>query len=142
MFSARHLTALRKGQASPVQRPQSSATAIIRLYGLPGLEAAGSCGHDGTALTQFTDELLGTTIGTWRITRILGEGGMGRVYKAVQPSIGSRVAIKVITGQPTPDLVDRFFAEARAVNLIRHEQIVNVLSLDRLPDGKPYIVME
>ena len=40
------------------------------------------------------------------------------------------------------DLVDRFFAEAKAVNLIRHESIVNVLDLSTLPDGRPYIVME
>src|SRR6185503_20147330 len=38
--------------------------------------------------------------------------------------------------------VDRFFAEAKAVNLIRHENIVNVLDLATLPDGRPYIIME
>jgi serine/threonine-protein kinase len=41
-----------------------------------------------------------------------------------------------------PDLLERFFAEARSVNLIRHENIVNVLDLARLDDGRPYIVME
>jgi serine/threonine-protein kinase len=38
--------------------------------------------------------------------------------------------------------VQRFFAEARSVNLIQHENIINVLNLAHLPDGRPYIVME
>src|SRR5688500_6402401 len=69
---------------------------------------------------------------------------MGRVYLAVQPAIGSRVAIKVLSPECSRDraLVDRFFAEARAVNLIRHESIVSVLDLQWLADGRPYIVME
>src|SRR5262249_11956951 len=76
--------------------------------------------------------------------RLLGAGGMGRVYRAVQPSIGSRVAVKVLAGEMARDreLVERFFAEARAVNLIQHENLVNVLDLAFLPDGRPYIVME
>src|SRR5512138_2156792 len=69
---------------------------------------------------------------------------MGRVYKGVHPQIGSRVAIKVLSRECSDrrDLVDRFFAEAKAVNLIRHESIVNVLDLSVLPDGRPYIIME
>ena len=84
------------------------------------------------------------TIGAYRVARLLGIGGMGRVYKGVHPTIGSRVAIKVLSRECSDrrDLVDRFFAEAKAVNLIRHESIVNVLDLAMLPDGRPYIVME
>lgn len=69
---------------------------------------------------------------------------MGQVYRGVQPTIGSRVAIKVLSAQwaRDPVLTERFFAEARAVNVIRHEHIVNVLDLARLPDGRPYIVLE
>jgi serine/threonine-protein kinase len=88
--------------------------------------------------------LLGTTIGVYRVARLLGIGGMGRVYKGVHPTIGSRVAIKVLSRECSDrrDLVERFFAEAKAVNLIRHESIVNVLDLAMLPDGRPYIIME
>jgi hypothetical protein len=62
----------------------------------------------------------------------------------VHPQIGSRVAIKVLSREcaDRPELVERFFSEARAVNLIRHESIVNVLDLSRLPDGRPFIIME
>jgi serine/threonine protein kinase len=69
---------------------------------------------------------------------------MGRVYCAVHPGIGGRVAIKLLPDSYSHDRrrLDRFFAEARAVNLIRHEKIVNVIDLATLPDGRPYIVME
>jgi serine/threonine-protein kinase len=90
------------------------------------------------------DVLLGTQIGAYKVARLLGVGGMGRVYKGVHPQIGSRVAIKVLSRECSDrrDLVERFFSEARAVNLIRHESIVNVLDLATLPDGRPYIIME
>ncbi|HUJ60885.1 MAG TPA: serine/threonine-protein kinase [Kofleriaceae bacterium] len=107
-------------------------------------ERAGFCGRDGTPLGPADDPLLGTEIDRYRLARVLGRGGMGRVYAGVQPAIGSRVAIKVLSDDCArdPELLDRFFAEARAVNLVRHEHIVNVLDMARLPDGRPFIVME
>src|SRR5215831_16944760 len=105
----------------------------------------GYCPNDGTQLVSNSeDPLLGQQIGPYRVARLLGIGGMGRVYKAVHPQIGSRVAIKMLSREVSDrrDIVERFFAEARAVNLIRHESIVNVLDLATLPDGRPYIVME
>jgi len=107
--------------------------------------AAGYCTHDGTALSSAADDdLLGATVGSFRITRLLGAGGMGQVYRAVNPSIGSQVAIKLLSPAfvRSKPAVERFFAEARAMNLIRHEHIVNVLDLAMLPDGRPYITME
>ena len=107
--------------------------------------AQGHFPADGSPLSPIgEDVLLGTTIGAYRVARLLGIGGMGRVYKGVHPTIGSRVAIKVLSRECSDrrDLVERFFAEAKAVNLIRHESIVNVLDLATLPDGRPYIIME
>jgi serine/threonine protein kinase len=107
--------------------------------------APGPCPADRTPLAPIAEDvLLGTTIGAYRVARLLGIGGMGRVYKGVQPTIGSRVAIKVLSRECSDrrDLVERFFSEAKAVNLIRHESIVNVLDLAMLPDGRPYIIME
>ncbi len=104
----------------------------------------GFCPTDGRPLAPIGDDLLlGTVIGPYRVARLLGIGGMGRVYKGVHPSIGSRVAIKVLSRECSDrrDLVERFFAEAKAVNVIRHESIVNVLDLAMLPDGRPYIIM-
>ena len=104
----------------------------------------GYCSTDGQALVAARDPLLGTEVGRYRIARLLGVGGMGQVYLAVQPMIGSRVAIKVLSNECTriPELLERFFAEARAVNMIKHESIVSVIDMAQLPDGRPYIIME
>ena len=107
--------------------------------------APGVCSTDNTPLAARGDDpLVGTSVGVYRIAKLLGVGGMGRVYKGVHPQIGSRVAVKVLSREcaDRADLVERFFSEARAVNLIRHESIVNVLDLAQLPDGRPYIIME
>jgi hypothetical protein len=107
-------------------------------------DAVGFCPRDGTGLEEIKDSLIGQEVGHYKITSLIGEGGMGAVYLAVHPQIGSRVAVKVLH----PDLardraaVDRFFSEARSVNLIRHENIVNILDLAQLADGRSYIVME
>ncbi len=88
--------------------------------------------------------MLHSTVGAYRLVRLLGVGGMGRVYLGEHVNIGSRAAIKILAIECSQrkDLVERFFAEARAVNMIRHENIVSVLDLLMLPDGRPYIVME
>ncbi len=104
------------------------------------------CQRDGARLlpADGADPLLGQTVGSYRIAALIGAGGMGRVYLGVHPSIGSRVAIKVLSLEcaSRPELVERFFAEAQLVNRIRHEGIVNVIDLALLSDGRPYIVME
>ncbi len=88
--------------------------------------------------------MLGLTVGSYRVAQLIGRGGMGRVYLGVQPQIGAKVAIKVLLAADGDDgrRVERFFAEARAVNLVRHEHIVDVLDLGTLADGAPYMVME
>jgi serine/threonine-protein kinase len=86
----------------------------------------------------------GFAVGEYRIERLLGEGGMGTVYGAVQPEIGARVAIKVLRRELSrdPRLVKRFTDEARAVNKIRHPNIIDIFAFGRLADGRHYFVME
>lgn len=102
------------------------------------------CAADGSKIVESDDAFLGETVGKYRVVRLLGAGGMGRVYLARNPHIGSRVAVKVLTSAAASDkeMVQRFFREAQLVNKIRHEGIVNVFDFDELPDGRPYIVME
>ena len=86
----------------------------------------------------------GTQVGEYVIERKLGEGGMGAVYAGVQPLIGKQVAIKVVAAVWARDeqVTKRFLEEARAVNCIRHPNIIDIFSFGILPDGRPYFVME
>jgi serine/threonine-protein kinase len=89
------------------------------------------------------DPLLGTQLGSFRLIRRLGRGGMGSVYLGEHVSIGSRMAVKVLHEHLAayPELVQRFHAEARAVNLIGHENIVSIFDLNAAPP-RPYLIME
>ena len=104
------------------------------------------CPEDGLDLTGVDpdDELIGRSIGSYRVTRVLGKGGMGSVYMAEHPGIGSRVAIKFLHQQFSADkkIVDRFFNEARAVNVIGHDNILKILDLNVTEDNRHYFVME
>jgi serine/threonine-protein kinase len=90
------------------------------------------------------DALIGSYVGEFRVEKKLGEGGMASVYAAVHPLIGKKAAIKVMAPQLCADAhaVMRFVQEARAVNQVRHDNIVDVFSFGRLPDGRSYFVME
>ncbi|MGZ5968214.1 MAG: serine/threonine-protein kinase, partial [Polyangiales bacterium] len=89
----------------------------------------------------------GAMIGAYRIERELGGGGMGTVYEALEPTIGKRVAIKVMRASVSGDGSDgaqqasRFEREARAANEVRHPAIVDVFAFGKLGDGRPYLVM-
>jgi serine/threonine-protein kinase len=88
--------------------------------------------------------VIGNTIGNYRVTARLGEGGMGIVYLAEHPALGRKAAIKVLHPQMAsdPQVVSRFFQEARASNAIRHPNIVDTYDVGTLPDGASYIIME
>jgi eukaryotic-like serine/threonine-protein kinase len=90
------------------------------------------------------DPLIGQRVGSYIVEQQLGEGGMGAVYCGVQPEIGKRVAIKFLSEQlnAVPELVARFFDEAKAVNLIGHENIVDIFDFGRTVDGRNFFVME
>ena len=85
-----------------------------------------------------------SVIGQYRITGVLGKGGMGVVYAAEHMLLGRPAAVKVLL----PDLsskqevVQRFFNEARAATAIRHPGIVEIYDFGWTPEGAAFIVME
>jgi eukaryotic-like serine/threonine-protein kinase len=91
-----------------------------------------------------TDRFIGRRIGSYKLIKLLGRGGMGSVYLGEHQVIGSRVAVKILHSAYSrePEIVKRFYSEARAVNLIGHENIVQVFDLDQAEDGANYCVME
>jgi len=86
----------------------------------------------------------GQIVGEYRIEAKIGQGGFGSVFKAAHPLIGKLVAIKVLSQRFSvdPEMVSRFVAEARAVNQIRHHNIIDIFSFGALEDGRHYYVME
>jgi hypothetical protein len=109
------------------------------------------CPIDGDALLPDqafsgadVDLASGTMVGEYRVEGKLGEGGFGAVYRAVHPLIGKTAAIKVLSRQwsSNPQMVSRFIAEARAVNQIRHKNIIDIFAFGAIPDGRQYYVME
>ena len=82
-------------------------------------------------------------IGSYRIERLLGVGSFATVWLGYDPSLGARVAIKVLAENWSHDLRvrERFLEEARLLWQLDHERIVSVYALGELPDGRPYSVM-
>lgn len=90
------------------------------------------------------DPLIGERIGDYEVLERIGSGGMGVVYRGVQPIIGKPVAIKVIRAAVSEDdqLIQRMLLEARSVNAIGHRGIVDIFGFGQLPNGRHYVVME
>ena len=82
--------------------------------------------------------------GKYRVDSLVGEGGMGVVWKSTQLDLDRPVAIKVVREEfaSNEEVVNRTLLEARAAAKLRGEHIVRVLDVGRLPTGAPYIVME
>jgi serine/threonine protein kinase len=110
------------------------------------------CPHDATDLVddveeqEDRDELIGATLNeTYAIVRVLGEGGMGRVYEARHTRLGTkRFAIKVMHPEYTrqPEVVSRFQREAEAAASIKSPHVVGVYDVGKTPDGRPFMVAE
>lgn len=82
--------------------------------------------------------------GSYRVTRLLGEGGMGSVYEAYHAGAGKRVAVKVMHRGllAYPELSARFRREAKVTSELNHPHVVKVFDLGFGPAGEPYLVME
>jgi eukaryotic-like serine/threonine-protein kinase len=83
-------------------------------------------------------------IGSYRVQAPLGEGGMGMVFKAIQPKLDRVVALKVIRPQvlaARPEILSRFQREARAIAQLNHPNVVILFDADEV-DGTHFIAME
>ncbi|MEM9069705.1 MAG: protein kinase [Myxococcota bacterium] len=89
-------------------------------------------------------DLTDSQVGSYRVTGLLGRGGSGAVYEGVHPTIGTRVAIKVLRSDiPRVDeAIERFIREARTSNSLESPYIPRYFDFGRLPDGRAFAVME
>src|SRR5450432_1191628 len=108
------------------------------------------CPRDASPLIDAADDgsdpFLGATLGdAYQIVRVVGEGGMGRVYEARHTRLGNkRFAIKMLHAEYArqPDVVARFQREAEAASGIAHPNVVDVYDVHHTEDGRPYMVGE
>ncbi len=99
----------------------------------------------GLAGEPTEGDLLGASVGSYRILRLLGSGGMGQVYLASRDdgAFERYVAVKVVNPALAPaDLFERFEDECRILALLNHPFIAKLLDAGRLPDHRMYLVME
>jgi eukaryotic-like serine/threonine-protein kinase len=88
--------------------------------------------------------MIGTVVGSYKITGVLSAGGMGTVYSASHMLIGRIAAVKILHEEfcTNRDIVNRFFNEARATSSIAHPGIVEIFDFGYMENGLAYLVME
>src|SRR5277367_5423810 len=89
------------------------------------------------------DPRIGRTLdGKYRLEELVGEGGLGKVYRAAHLDLGGSVAVKFLgSAIPSRESRERFRREARALAKLRHPAIVSVLDFGE-EEGELYLVME
>jgi eukaryotic-like serine/threonine-protein kinase len=115
------------------------------------VEGARFCAKCGAILptpsADQKDSLIGQIVGgRYRITQLLGEGGMGRVYVAEQ-QMGTnvrKVAVKTLQSQyaQDPQVLARFHRECGTVSELEHPNTIHFFDFGQTPDGQLYIAME
>lgn len=147
--------------AKEVSHPASAEMAVSRGEGpLSSARLCPSCGsrypadfrvcpRDASPLEDAPvdeDPLIGSTLGeSYSIVRVIGEGGMGRVYEARHTRLHKkRYAVKLLHQELArqPDVVTRFQREAEAASALSHPNIVGVYDVNVTRDGRPFIVGE
>jgi eukaryotic-like serine/threonine-protein kinase len=94
-----------------------------------------------TAPSQYSPS--GERFGPYRVTRVLGEGGMGIVYLAERDDLGSLAAVKILRDAwLSPARRERFAAEQRTLAQLNHPFIARLYDAGALADGTPWLVME
>jgi eukaryotic-like serine/threonine-protein kinase len=100
---------------------------------------------DPGTVVEVAPSLLGQVVaGRYRVEALLGEGGMGAVYRAEHVQLEKPVALKVLHPEMTsrPEVVRRFEREALASARIQHPHVVNATDFGKLEDGAFFLVLE
>ncbi|HZS42005.1 MAG TPA: protein kinase [Polyangia bacterium] len=91
------------------------------------------------------DPFIGVTLaGKYRLTELIGEGAMGRVYRADHLALEAQVAVKLLNADVAadPQTARRFQTEARAASRLRHPNTIQILDFGQAESGTLYLVME
>lgn len=96
-----------------------------------------------TLASEGPQSFIGRALGNYHFISLIGSGGMGDVYLAIDTRLGRRVAVKVLVQHPFEDRdrVRRFQREARTASALNHPNIITIYDFGR-EDGREYIVSE
>ena len=144
------------GPPTTAEHAEAAATELAGAATAQDAGAVPAATEDGEELQIPVDEsvpppnissadYIGTTIDhRYRVEALLGEGGMGYVYRCRHKVIDKLVAIKILRQDAPrgPQVVERFVMEAKAASAIGNAHITDVLDFGTLPDGATYLVME
>jgi eukaryotic-like serine/threonine-protein kinase len=129
--------------------PHGAHQALCLLPAKRGPPSERDCGigsiGPSPVFASARDSFIGRTVGDkFVIRRMLGQGGMGKVFEAENVSNGGWVAIKILHPDQVrrKDVVRRFQREARAAAAICHPNVCSAYDLGKLDDGTPYLIME
>ena len=104
-----------------------------------------ACRTSGQALQGYPRRVagVGDAVGHYRIEAVLGEGGMGRVFRAAHEQTGALVALKLLKPESAGDqgLIRRLLREARAARTVEHRHLVGLLDAGEA-DGEHYLALE
>jgi tetratricopeptide (TPR) repeat protein len=111
---------------------------------LPSIVRTGGLASRVAQVLEADGAHVGATIGPYRLLDVLGEGGMGIVYRAEQTSpIRREVALKLVRrGMDSARVVARFESERQTLALLEHPGIARVYDAGAAEDGRPYFAME
>ena len=107
-------------------------------------ELVPSPGSAAATSAPASDALVGKRVDKYEIVRVIGRGGMGTVYEALNTTINKRVAMKFVDAETaqSEDSVARFQREAEAASAVESAHIVEIFDSGVGDNGIPYIVME
>ncbi|MBB5036278.1 serine/threonine-protein kinase [Prosthecobacter dejongeii] len=125
--------------------PDPSSTPELTDSQAQGLWQAGQPPVHGATWVPPSVASLQASLPQFQVQAFIARGGMGAVYRAVQPALERTVAIKVLPPELArldPAFSLRFQQEARAMARLKHPRVVTVHEAGETHDGLPYLVME
>jgi serine/threonine-protein kinase len=132
------------GQSAPPEAAGALPLAATAFSSAPQVakEEAPKPAPNGKASVH--EHWIGQVMGNFRLTKLLGAGGMGAVYLAEHKVLPKRAAVKLLKREfaALPEVSERFQREAESAVKIAHENIVQILDFGQRDDGTLYLVME